>query len=456
MFSFNNKPLSLVRVDFNSIKQVKKLLEDERITMGHMKNLVKQYHPPAKINHYAGHSACPEVQEIRRQINQNQREKRTQLLINLEQDQQLHYNNNNQSFPPLPSTSIQQKQHKNDRNNIYIENILTSLSNKIEYRLQQFEDRLINQVIEVEKIMDKLKSTTSELEAFIFETILPSIKPIQECSFINTRSTATREDLIKYKNDVANVYRNFSYDIFTNKGTNSHGGVVLAADRTITLDYQGHLSKQVKVNRGTPQGSCFGPKTYIVNHFDLPSIFDCPSEVHLYVDDLAILFSPSIYLKYAQQVDEIETRINKDLLKLANYAESNHQPIYNKKTDTWLRDEDSPVLVRLSQLISALTNLTMETAEEVHVVNYGVGGYYSPHVDFYHKWENPAYFRKAGNRIATWMTYMSDVEWGGATVFPLSGGHIVPKKGSTVFWYNLNASGEGRPTTEHYMQVSIV
>ncbi|CAF1303880.1 unnamed protein product [Rotaria magnacalcarata] len=205
MFSFNNKPLSLVRVDFNSIKQVKKLLEDERITMGHMKNLVKQYHPPAKINHYAGHSACPEVQEIRRQINQNQREKRTQLLINLEQDQQLHYNNNNQSFPPLPSTSIQQKQHKNDRNNIYIENILTSLSNKIEYRLQQFEDRLINQVIEVEKIMDKLKSTTSELEAFIFETILPSIKPIQECSFINTRSTATREDLIKYKNDVANV-----------------------------------------------------------------------------------------------------------------------------------------------------------------------------------------------------------------------------------------------------------
>ncbi|CAF2150266.1 unnamed protein product [Rotaria magnacalcarata] len=220
-------------------------------------------------------------------------------------------------------------------------------------------------------------------------------------------------------------------------------------DRTITLDYQGHLSKQVKVNRGTPQGSCFGPKTYIVNHFDLPSIFDCPSEVHLYVDDLAILFSPSIYLKYAQQVYEIETRINKDLLKLANYAESNHQPIYNKKTDTWLRDEDSPVLVRLSQLISALTNLTMETAEEVHVVNYGVGGYYSPHLDFYHKWENPAYFRKAGNRIATWMTYMSDVEWGGATVFPLSGGHIVPKKGSTVFWYNLNASGEADYRTLH-------
>ncbi|CAF3376996.1 unnamed protein product [Rotaria socialis] len=43
-------------------------------------------------------------------------------------------------------------------------------------------------------------------------------------------------------------------------------------DLTITLDYQGHLSKQVKVPCRAPQGSCFGPKAYIVNHFDLPSI----------------------------------------------------------------------------------------------------------------------------------------------------------------------------------------
>ncbi|CAF4797729.1 unnamed protein product [Rotaria sp. Silwood1] len=72
-------------------------------------------------------------------------------------------------------------------------------------------------------------------------------------------------------------------------------------DRTITIDYQGHLSKQVDVSRGAPQGSCFGPKAYIVNHFDLPTIFDCSCEVHLYVDDLAIFYSPSIYLKYSQQ-----------------------------------------------------------------------------------------------------------------------------------------------------------
>jgi hypothetical protein len=42
---------------------------------------------------------------------------------------------------------------------------------------------------------------------------------------------------------------------------------------------------------------------------------------------------------------------------------------------------------------------------------------------------------------------MSDVEQGGATVFSAAGGHLKPKKGSAVFWYNLFASGEGEQFT---------
>jgi hypothetical protein len=76
-------------------------------------------------------------------------------------------------------------------------------------------------------------------------------------------------------------------------------------DRTLNIEYQGHLSKSIEITRGAPQGSCFGPKAYIVNLFDLPSIFNCPREAHLYVDDLAIFYSPSIYLKYSKQSEEI-------------------------------------------------------------------------------------------------------------------------------------------------------
>ncbi|XP_045899022.1 prolyl 4-hydroxylase subunit alpha-3-like, partial [Micropterus dolomieu] len=67
------------------------------------------------------------------------------------------------------------------------------------------------------------------------------------------------------------------------------------------------------------------------------------------------------------------------------------------------------------------------------VANYGVGGQYEPHFDFGRKDEPDAFEELGtGNRIATWLLYMSDVQAGGATVFTDVGASLRPKKTSDL------------------------
>ncbi|XP_024122315.1 prolyl 4-hydroxylase subunit alpha-2 isoform X1 [Oryzias melastigma] len=131
---------------------------------------------------------------------------------------------------------------------------------------------------------------------------------------------------------------------------------------------------------------------------------------------------------------------------------------YRVSKSAWLEGEDDPVVDKVNQRIEDITGLTVETAELLQVANYGVGGQYEPHYDFSRrpfdsnlKKDEPDAFKRlgTGNRMATFLNYMSDVEAGGATVFPDFGAAIWPRKGTAVFWYNLFRSGEGDYRTRH-------
>ncbi|XP_036975603.1 prolyl 4-hydroxylase subunit alpha-2 isoform X4 [Acanthopagrus latus] len=143
---------------------------------------------------------------------------------------------------------------------------------------------------------------------------------------------------------------------------------------------------------------------------------------------------------------------------------------YRVSKSAWLEAEDDPVIARVNQRIEDITGLTVDTAELLQVANYGVGGQYEPHYDFSRRpfdsnlkvdgnrlatflnyKDEPDAFKRlgTGNRVATFLNYMSDVEAGGATVFPDFGAAIWPRKGTAVFWYNLFKSGEGDYRTRH-------
>uniref|UniRef100_A0A8C2EV68 procollagen-proline 4-dioxygenase n=2 Tax=Cyprinus carpio TaxID=7962 RepID=A0A8C2EV68_CYPCA len=163
------------------------------------------------------------------------------------------------------------------------------------------------------------------------------------------------------------------------------------------------------------------------------------------------------YLSYAiYQQGELERalELTKRMLKLATV----HDPVTGKLTtahyrvskSAWLSGYEHSTIEKINQRIEDITGLEMDTAEELQVANYGVGGQYEPHFDFGRK-DEPDAFKElgTGNRIATWLFYMSDVSAGGATVFTDVGAAVWPKKGTAVFWYNLFASGEGDYSTRH-------
>ncbi len=115
----------------------------------------------------------------------------------------------------------------------------------------------------------------------------------------------------------------------------------------------------------------------------------------------------------------------------------------------WLAKQDDPVVHRIDKRTGILTGLSMDSAELLQIANYGIGGMYLPHYDFALPGQSASFLAEDRNRISTMLFYMSDVEKGGATVFPKLNLTLWPEKGSAVFWYNLKKSGDGDLRTQH-------
>lgn len=55
---------------------------------------------------------------------------------------------------------------------------------------------------------------------------------------------------------------------------------------------------------------------------------------------------------------------------------------YRISKSAWLKTEEHKHISDVVQRVEDMTGLLMETAEELQVVNYGIGGHYEPHFDF--------------------------------------------------------------------------
>jgi len=142
--------------------------------------------------------------------------------------------------------------------------------------------------------------------------------------------------------------------------------------------------------------------------------------------------------------------------------------IVRTQSTGWLYDQDQELIYKLSKKTGKLVQLETARpaeklfadasrkfveAEDLQMGMYGPGGHYLPHLDAFDTnmlpsdaWGLDGLW--VGNRIATVMFYLSDLV-GGLTAFPNLGVAVTPRKGSAVFWYNMDRFGNPDNLTLH-------
>ncbi|XP_056230413.1 prolyl 4-hydroxylase subunit alpha-3 isoform X2 [Seriola aureovittata] len=197
-------------------------------------------------------------------------------------------------------------------------------------------------------------------------------------------------------------------------------------------------------------------------HFENPRLFcdyftnDNPGLLLLPVRREVLSLQPYVVL-YHNFITDTETedvkRIAQQGLTRSVVAAGEKQATadYRISKSAWLKDSAHSIVGKLDQRISMLTGLNVKHpyGEYLQVVNYGIGGHYEPHFDHATSPSSPVFKLKTGNRVATFMIYLSSVEAGGSTAFIYANFSAPVVEKAAIFWWNLHRNGQGDVDTLH-------
>eukprot|EP00899_Mesostigma_viride_P010107 jgi/Mesvir1/19098/Mv12847-RA.4 len=133
----------------------------------------------------------------------------------------------------------------------------------------------------------------------------------------------------------------------------------------------------------------WSPRAYLYSGFLTPE--EC--------DHIMALAKPA--MKKSQVVDN-ETGKSKD----SNIRTS---------SGTFLRRGQDAIIEAIERRVADYSMIPPENGEGMQVLHYELGQKYDAHFDYFH---DPVNIRNGGQRIATVLMYLTDVEAGGETVFP--------------------------------------
>jgi prolyl 4-hydroxylase len=112
---------------------------------------------------------------------------------------------------------------------------------------------------------------------------------------------------------------------------------------------------------------------------------------------------------------------------------------------------ENTFIEQLDERISALMNWPVDHGEGIQILHYSNGGEYKPHFDYFpvDQKGSATHLATGGQRVATLVMYLNNVEAGGETVFPEFGLKVTPRQGSAVYFAYFNSCGQVDPATLH-------
>ncbi|KAK7360264.1 hypothetical protein VNO77_02247 [Canavalia gladiata] len=132
---------------------------------------------------------------------------------------------------------------------------------------------------------------------------------------------------------------------------------------------------------------------------------------------------------------------------------------------TFLRRGRDKIVQNIEKRIADFTFIPIDNGEGLQVLHYEVGQKYEPHYDYFMDEFNT---KNGGQRIATVLMYLTDVEEGGETVFPSAKGNfssvpwwnelsecgkkglsIKPKRGDALLFWSMKPDATLDPTSLH-------
>jgi len=118
---------------------------------------------------------------------------------------------------------------------------------------------------------------------------------------------------------------------------------------------------------------------------------------------------------------------------------------------TFLVLRADPIVAAIEEKISDLVNIPVENGEGLQLLRYQIGQEYKPHFDAFDT-KTPGGLKaaqKGGQRVATILLYLSDVEEGGETIFPEVNLKVPARKRQGLLFYSLYDDGTVDPKSLH-------